>query len=424
MAYIWAVTDSPSPSADPRVAALKRMRLLATGLLVLMAVVFVATSLAMPRWPWLAWVRAFAEAGMVGACADWFAVTALFRRPLGLPIPHTAIIPRNKDNIGRGLGRFIADNFLTVRVLSERLKQLDGARWGGEWLTAPGNAAALARRLAPLLPELLKLIPKDAREELLGALASAAVRAVPAGPVTARLIALAWRDGRAQPLLDSVVERLGLYLREHEGFVREKVSEQSWKWLPKFVDRMIAGKVTGGLIALAEEMRAPDHPWRLELAAAVESFVERLETDPDLQRQADEIKLRLLTHPELVEQINSLWAGVEQRLTTDPDAAEAIAARLERWLVALGDWLSRDEAVRRRLNDWARIIALKVIAPRRHQIGGFVADIVSGWDASVVVDRLELQVGRDLQFIRVNGTIVGGLVGLAIYAASRALGWM
>ena len=178
------------------------------------------------------------------------------------------------------------------------------------------------------------------------------------------------------------------------------------------------------MITLAGEMREPDHPWRLELAAAVESFVARLETDPELQRQADEIKLNLLTHPELIEQINQLWAGIEDRLTTDPAAADAIAQRLERWLVALGEWLSADEALRRRLNDWARILALKVIAPRRHQIGAFVADVVSGWDASVVVDRLELQVGRDLQFIRVNGTIVGGLVGLAIYAASRALGWM
>jgi uncharacterized membrane-anchored protein YjiN (DUF445 family) len=413
-----------SSTADPRVAGLRRMRLLATGLLVLMAAVFVGASFALHRWPWLAWVRALAEAATVGAVADWFAVTALFRRPLGLPIPHTAIIPRNKDRIGEGLGRFIADNFLTARVLDAQVRKLEVAHWGADWLRREGNAAALGRRLAPVVPELLKAIPKSVREELLGSLATAAVKAIPAGPATARLIALAWRDGRAQPLLDGIVDRLGAYLAEHEDFIREKVSEQSWQWMPKFVDRMIADRVIKGLGNLAEEMRAPDHPWRVELAKAVESFVERLESDPQLQAQADALKLRLLTHPDLVREISAAWGGIEARLTQDPGAAAAIAARLETWLRALGDWLATDEALRERLNEGARIVALRLIAPRRHDIGAFVANVVKGWDARDVVGRLELQVGRDLQYIRVNGTIVGGLVGLALYAMSRAMGWV
>ncbi|HWA63723.1 MAG TPA: DUF445 domain-containing protein [Caulobacteraceae bacterium] len=409
---------------DPRAADLARMRLIATGLLVLMAAAFVATSLLAGRWPWLGYLRAFAEAATVGACADWFAVTALFRHPLGLPIPHTAIIPRNKDRIGAGLGRFIADNFLTARVLESQVRRLDAAEWGATWLRAEGRAHSLARRIAPLVPELLRAIPREAREELLGSLAAAAVRAVPAGPAAARLIGLAWSDGRAQPLLDGLVERVGAYLAGHEDFIREKVSEQSFKWLPKWIDRIIAGRVTTGLINVVEEMRAPEHPWRVELAAAVESFIRRLQTDPQLQAQADEIKLRLLTHPALAEQLNETWAGVEARMTADPEGASAaIAERLEGWLVALGDWLDRDAALRARLNDGARIVALRMIAPRRAAIGEAVAGVVAGWDARDAVEKLELSVGRDLQFIRVNGTIVGGLVGLALYSASKALGW-
>ncbi len=422
------MTASP-PAADPRVAALARMRTLATGLLALMAVIFIAASAGAaslgPRaWPWLAWVRAFAEAGTVGACADWFAVTALFRRPLGLPIPHTAVIPRNKERIGEGLGRFIADNFLTPKVLDAQVRRLEVAHWGAAWLKQPGHAAGLARRLAPLIPELLRTIPKPAREELLGALALAAVKAVPAGPTAARIIALAWRDGRAQPMLDALVERAGAYLAGHEDFIREKVSQQSYKWMPKWVDKIIAGRVTTGLIGAAEEMRDPDHPWRKELASAVEGFVARLDTDTELQAQADALKMDLLTHPALLAEINGAWAGVEARLLADPAAANAaIAKRLEGWLKALGEWLDRDEGVRERLNDGARLIALRLIAPRRHDIGGFVAAVVSGWETRDVVDRLELQFGRDLQYIRLNGTIVGGLVGLGLFGVSKMLGW-
>ncbi len=428
----WRLTTAlpalSQTTADPRVTALARMRALATGLLLLMAVVFVAASIAAARWPalspWLAWVRAFAEAGTVGACADWFAVTALFRRPLGLPIPHTAVIPRNKDRIGAGLGKFIADNFLTAKVLDGQVRKLELARWGAAWLAQEGRAASLARRLAPLVPALLRAIPKETREELLGAVALAAIKAVPAGPAAARIIDLAWRDGRAQPLLDSLVEGASAYLTSHEDYVREKVAEQSFKWMPKWIDKIIAGRLTSGLIKAAHEMRSHDHPWRLELAAAVQGYIERLDGDPELQKQADELKLRLLTHPALLAEINSAWARVEARMLADPAATNAaIAARLETWLTALGAWLDKDEAVQRRLNDAARLIALRLIAPRRHDIGGFVAGVVSGWETRDVVDRLELQFGRDLQYIRLNGTIVGGLVGLVLFGVSRALGW-
>jgi uncharacterized membrane-anchored protein YjiN (DUF445 family) len=172
------------------------MRLFATGLLALMAVVFVAASLGDARWPWLAYLRAFAEAGVVGACADWFAVTAIFRRPLGLPIPHTAVIPRNKVRIGQALGGFIADNFLTPEVLDEKLRQLEIGRWGGAWLSRRTNAARLAKRLAAMAPELLTALPKPALRDLAAAVARSAVRATPASPLAAGLLKALWSDTR------------------------------------------------------------------------------------------------------------------------------------------------------------------------------------------------------------------------------------
>lgn len=405
---------------EARARDLKRMQAIATGLLVAMAFVFVAASLLDDRWPALAYVRAFAEAAMVGACADWFAVTALFRHPLGLPIPHTAIIPRNKDRIGQSLGAFIADNFLTVEVLDTRLKQIEVARWGGEWLRQPRHARRLAARLASLLPGLLRVLPKDMLRETAGSAAAGAVRAIPAAPTASKLLAAFWNEGRSQAALDWALDRLAAYLEENEEAIQEKVEAKSWKWMPKFVDRMIAQKVTSGLGEMLVEMRDPGHPWRQELKAAVERFIERLAHDPDLIAKGEELKLRLLADPAVRDQARRVWIELEEKLSEG--RSPMLAERLEHMLLAFGEWLHTEETAQARMNEWARILARQVIAPRRHEIGSFVAQVVASWDTKGVVDKLELQVGKDLQFIRVNGTLVGGLVGLAIFSASRAFG--
>ena len=403
---------------------LRRMQAMATGLLVAMAGVFLAASYGLRARPDLAgslgYVRAFAEAAMVGACADWFAVTAIFRRPLGLPIPHTGIIPRNKDRIGQALGGFIADNFLTVDVLDSRLKQIEVARWGGEWLRQPRHARRLARRLSGLVPTILKVLPRDMLRETAGSAASAAIRAVPAAPTASKLLAAVWNEGRSQAAFEWGLDKLATYLAENEAAIQEKVEAKSWKWMPRFIDRIIAQKVTTGLGELLVEMREPDHPWRRELKTWIESYIERLAHDPDLIARGEVLKARLLDDPALRVQARGLWDELIEKLS-DGRSSE-LAARLEALLLALGEWLHAEESAQARLNGWARILARQVIAPRRREIGGFVAQVVASWDAKGVVERLELQVGKDLQFIRVNGTLVGGLVGLAIFAVSRALG--
>lgn len=357
---------------------------------------------------------------MVGACADWFAVTAIFRRPLGLPIPHTGIIPRNKDRIGEALGGFIADNFLTVDVLDSRLKQIEVARWGGEWLRQPRHARRLARRLSALVPTILKVLPRDMLRETAGSAAVAAIRAVPAAPAASKLLAAFWNEGRSQAAFDWGLDKLAAYLEANEATIQQKVEAKSWKWMPKFIDKMIAQKVTTGLGELLVEMREPDHPWRQELKAWIETFIDRLAHDPELIAKGENLKAKLLADPALREQAAGVWREIEQRLA-DGDGA-GLTERLEQMLTALGEWLHTEETAQARLNEWARILARQVIAPRRHEIGGFVAQVVASWDTKGVVDKLELQVGKDLQYIRVNGTLVGGLVGLAIFSASRAFG--
>ena len=402
---------------------LRRMQALATGLLAVMAVVFLAASYLEHRWGGAAYVRAFAEAAMVGACADWFAVTALFRRPFGLPIPHTAIIPRSKDRIGAALGRFMVDNFLTVQVLDAKLRELELAAWGGDWLQRPANARAVAERLVRVWPELLKALPAGALEELAGSAALAAARSVPAAPTASALLAAVWNGGRAQPLVERGAELLGAYLEEHQEVILGKVQQQSWRWLPSFVDKAIARKITGGLLQLLADVRQPDHPWRARLGEAVERLIARLAEDPDLRRQGEALKQQLLDDPAVGEHAHRLWGEMRRRLDAigQGDATE-LTARVEALVVSLGAWLSRDLGVQRTLNTSARAVVLRVVAPRREEIGRFVAQVVEGWDARSVVERLELQVGPDLQFIRVNGTIVGGMVGLGLYAFSRWVG--
>ena len=410
-------------SADGRAARLRRMQALATGLLVAMAGVYVAASLAVPRWPAAGYLRAFAEAAVVGACADWFAVTALFRRPLGLPIPHTAISPRAKARIGEALGRFLVENFLSPRVLDAKLRELELAAWGGAWLTREENARRVAAACLKVGPELIRALPAGALEEMVGAAALAAARATPAAPTASALLAAVWDEGRAQPLIDRGAALLSGYLEQHQEVILGKVQGQSWRWLPAFVDRAIARKITGGVLQLLADVQVAEHPWRRKLGDEVERWIARLAEDPELRVAGEALKAQILADPGLAEHAHRLWSEVQGRLQAEwSEGAEALQARLERLVRELGGWLAADPAVQRSLNTGARAFVRRVLAPHREEIGRFVAQTVDGWDARSLVERLELQVGPDLQFIRLNGTLVGGLVGLALYAASRWVG--
>jgi uncharacterized membrane-anchored protein YjiN (DUF445 family) len=398
------------------------MRLAATGLLAAMAALYVVLGFWVGAAPWLAYVRAFAEAATIGGVADWFAVTALFRHPLGLPIPHTAIIPRNKDRIGEALGAFIADNFLTVDVLEARLRQLEIGRWGAGWLRQRKNAALVAERFVKLAPELLAFSTPETRRRFVETIASDLFAAVPAAPLAAGALRAVWGDERRDALLDAGLDLIANALAENEALIRAAVAGRTYRWLPRWVDQKIADAVLKGLTQTVAEMREPGHAWRERVCAYVDGFIARLETDPALAAKAEEIKRQITSHAVLADRLGDVGDALERwlRPATD-DEAKALTERLGGWLSGLGAWLyEQDEAVAI-FNDWARLALQRSVAPRRRQIGRMIAGVVASWEVGSVVEKLELQVGADLQYIRINGTIVGGLAGLAIFTASRLL---
>ena len=405
---------------DPRVTDLRRMRVIATLLLVAMTVVFAATSAAQERWEWLAYVRAFAEAGMVGACADWFAVVALFRRPLGLPIPHTGIVPRNKTRIAGALGRFITNNFLTPKVLSEKLVQVDAAQWVADWLGSPDNAKRVARNAAVVVPEVARALPRELVTDALGHSIVAGIRAVPAAPVAGNLLAIVWAQGQTQKVLERAIAFAETALAANKDFIRAKVEASSSRWIPRWLDGMVADKIVTTTAATLAEMRDPAHPWRLELKAGVEGLIERLSSDPVLRADVEAAKNAFLDDPLFIAHVTAMWEEIDARLPTDVAAhAETIAAGVEYSLLSAGRWLREDEALKVKINRWIRYLVTRTISPRRAEIGAFVTNVVEAWDSTTLVNRLELQVGKDLQYIRINGTLVGGLVGLLIFTFSR-----
>jgi uncharacterized membrane-anchored protein YjiN (DUF445 family) len=413
------MTTDPA-AEDPRIVGLRRMRILATLLLVAMTAIFIATYFVDQGLPGLGYLRAFAEAGMVGACADWFAVVALFRHPLGIPIPHTAIVPHNKARIAGAMGRFITNNFLTPKVLSERLAGIDAARWIGDWLANGENARRVSHGVALTVPQLVQELPRERLADVVERSVWRGLEAMPAGPVASSLLAIVWAQGQTQKLLERCLELAETSLEQNKAQIRARIEAGSSRWIPRWVDGIVADKVIAAAASTLVEMRDPAHPWRLELKTTVERLIGRLASDSELQARVESAKAELIANPLLREQVHSLWAEIEGRLPSDVSAYSGqIETAVSAALTASGRWLQENPAVKTRLNRWMRILIRRAIVPRRAEIGAFVTEVVNRWDATTLVNRMELQVGKDLQYIRINGTLVGGLVGLIIYSTTR-----
>jgi uncharacterized membrane-anchored protein YjiN (DUF445 family) len=415
-------SDAFKTQAERR-AELRRMRTIATMLLVLMTAIYLAMRRAPSTWAWAPYLSAFAEAGMVGACADWFAVVALFRRPLGLPIPHTAVVPENKRRIGAAMGRFITNNFLSPRVAIARLASVDFVGLAARWLEDERNARTVATGTARAIPYALDLVPKAAIDEWVAFAARRGIEAVPAAPFTSRGLSILWARGAGQMLLDQGLNFVETTLAHHKATIVRHVSQKTWRWIPKWVDDMIAAKVLNGLTGTLREMRDPDHPWREQANALIEKLIDDLAHDPELRAQGEALKQEILANPVFAEQARALWEELETALRDDvPRHGEAIVQWLVACADALGHWLEADAPRRARINRRLRLLALRTVLPRRAEIGAYIAAVVDKWDTATLVNRLELQVGKDLQYIRINGTLVGGLVGLLIFTLSRAFG--
>jgi uncharacterized membrane-anchored protein YjiN (DUF445 family) len=406
---------------EERQRNLDRMKRRATGLLVLMGVVFIGTSILEPQYPWLGYIRATAEASMVGGIADWFAISALFRYPLGIPIPHTAIIPSRKDRIGRSLGNFVQNNFLSPEVLTAKLRAAQISRRAAEWLSEPEHARRAAQHLASILRSAGNVIRDEDVHALLDRTVIEPLRQIPIAPVLAKGLALLTVDDRHQQLLDRVIQGLSRLVAENENLIRERVREESPWWVPEMVDDRIHRKVVGGIERTLYEVGTdPDHQLRHQFDELLSDWMVQLQESPEVIARAEAIKHQVLDPETSGRLAASLWEELKELLgrqsLPDDDAPGAVA----RGLAALATAALDDEALLEKIDGWMIGAVLRVVEQHRHEVGHLIAHTVSAWDPTETSRRIELLVGRDLQFIRINGTLVGGLVGLLLYTMTHA----
>jgi uncharacterized membrane-anchored protein YjiN (DUF445 family) len=415
-----------APAPDPGLASrLRRMRAIATALLIAMAVVYVVTTWFVKPNPYVEAARAFAEAALVGGLADWFAVTALFRRPLGLPIPHTAIVPARKNQIGRALARFIRDHFLVREAVERRLSRANLAARLGAWLEDSHNAVRVSRDLGGALAWALR--EDGSGGELRGALGStlrAAFDEVPVNRAVATVLEVLTTGERADLIIDQLVAFGRTELEQQRVLIRVRIHEQSPWWLPKFVDQEIFDKLVGGLEELLDAIAAdPAHPARREIRSRLESLQHAMAADPTLAAKSRALKEELVAHPAVRSYAFELWQRLRSELAIAlADEESPLALGLQREIGALGARLRSDTALTAELDDWLKQVLLHVVDNYRDPLSEIVSETIESWDAQATSRRIELNIGTDLQFIRVNGTLVGGLVGLALYFGGLAVG--
>ena len=382
-----------------------RQHLLASGLLVLVALLWLATFV-LPNvgWP-LALARAGSDAALVGGLADWFAVTALFRHPLGLPIPHTAIIPRRKDELGRGLARFIETNFLAPDLLAAKLRSLGLANRLAAWLQRPAASAALAARLMALLPWAVDAMRDPNVRGFFRTALYQRLRATDAAPLIGRVLAAVTAGGQHSQVLDQLVGGLREWLAVQTPSVHAIVDGKSRWWVPRRIDRYIADNLLAGVDEKLAELATPGTAARADLASRWDQWIDRLQNDPEWAERLRAVIDRLLADPAVQKWLEQVWDDLRDWLA---DPGFALESGLAGALRSLGAALAADAGMQARLD--ARLEAL-----HRALIGAFIAETVARWDGRDAATRLEAAVGRDLQFIRINGTVVGALVGMALW---------
>lgn len=399
---------------------LARMRRLATGLLLLMAAVFVGAHLLARTRPGFAYLAAFAEAAMVGAIADWFAVTALFRHPLGLPIPHTAIIPANKERIGENFAHFLEHNFMTVEVVRGELERIDIAGIAAAWLARPVHARAVAAQLTRAIPAVLRMTADKDAAAWLGAGLDGALRNVRLAPLLSKLLAVLAAGRQHHVLLEKLLTVVAEALERQRPYIRQKVHDNSPRWLPKAIDEKFYERLMAGVHATLDDLRNEDSAWRVRFQQAIEDWIARLATSQEDEDTLRALLERSLGHPLFRRYASEVWDELRARLLADtvrPDSR--IGAHLEQAVLALAAALGRNRALQDKLNTWLRSVACDTIVGRRALIADLVRRVIRSWDTGTLTRKLELHVGRDLQYIRINGTLVGGVVGLILYSVSQ-----
>lgn len=400
-----------------------RAKMFATALLVAMGIVFVACWLLERTHPWLGYVRAAAEAGMVGALADWFAVTALFRRPLGLPIPHTAIIPRRKDSIGSALSEFVAANFVSESIVREKLSRLDVAARLGTWLQEPAHAEQVAGEIASVIRGLETVLSDDVVADQIADLARTTLEKADIGPPLGRVAGEVFRRGDHHALVDVIVDRCQSWIRDNREAVTKIVTARAPGWSPRFVDSMVADRVYHEVETFATAVKVDlQHPLRRALDRFLLEFAADLQADPTTRARANDAARRIAGNAQVRVLASGVWESAKRGLA---EAAADPGSRLRRaivdGLVGFGHRLTTDSVISEKINLYIADAAGYLAANHARALTGIIDDTIARWDGTRTARAIELHIGKDLQFIRVNGTVVGALAGLAIYSIARAV---
>jgi len=412
------------PDAAGRTRRLRSMQRIATAMLAAVAAFYVVARVFEARHPAIGYIRAFCEAAMVGGLADWFAVTALFRHPLGVPLPHTAIVPRNKDRIGRTLGEFVERNFLSAEVVSARLADIDFARTAGRWLADDARSGPVVSQLARFVPRVLDTVADEPARHFLHRNLVSALGRIEFAPLAANVLEILTVADQHQRLMDELVVQARRFLNEAEPEIRAKVRDQTaWLWQKLGVDDAISERlITAAEEALAQIASDPQHAWRQRFSAMVVAYIAALRESPDYHARAERLKHSVLEHPLLAEYLEQVWAGVRERVRDDASAPHSrLQASLREAVQGIGAGILEDEAVADALNRWLRDVLFELVERRRTSVGALIAETVAKWDAGELTGRIELAIGRDLQYIRVNGTLIGGLIGVLIHVLSGVL---
>ena len=404
-------------------AQLRKYKMFATGLFVLMAVIFVIMTILEKENPahWIGYIRAFSEAAMVGALADWFAVTALFNYPLGIKIPHTNLIENSKERIGDNLGNFVVDNFLSPQNIRPYIQKIKISNFVGDWLSKERNQENLMKELSNIVLDILNKLDDTEVVNFIGKKAREMTDDVKINLIIGNGLEYILDKKDHQRFITNLSKQIKEYVLNNQDMVKERVKRESFFLVPKFVDDGIAEKITKGLSKYFEEVEMnEDHSLRAEITGKLYSFSKEIQTEEKWAEEFRDIKNDFLT-PEKIHQYSSdIWISIKKSLSTElEEENSALKKYLQKNLAELSENLKTDEKFQHKIDHWVRVTAYKYILKNTHQFGALISGTVGNWEGKELSEKLELEVGKDLQFIRVNGTLVGGLVGLIIYTVAN-----
>ncbi|RWB96394.1 DUF445 domain-containing protein [Mesorhizobium sp.] len=410
--------------AEAKLSALRRTKFVATAALAFCVLIFAVAKSFEGHYPWLGFVAAFAEAATIGGLADWYAVVALFRRPLGLPIPHTAIIPENQNRIADNLGRFIEVNFLAPEPVREKLAEVDFSALVADWLADPNRAADLSHFVGRLVPQTLAAIEQSGLRGFVTSRMLEQIEKVPLAPLAAELLSALTDDRRHQRLFDEFTKVVGRFLSDEQALatMREKIREELPSLFNLFrADAYLLKKIVASAGSLLDEVRAdPDHPMRAEFDRFVLSFVERLRTSKQYAKRAEKLKRDFLARPELKALAGDMWESLSVFIEQDARAPNSmIRAHLASMFVEVGRHLAGDAQIRADMNQGFIVALSSFVESQKSGVSKFIADQVKRWDLAQLTRLIEMNIGRDLQYIRFNGMVIGGLAGVVLHTLER-----